>query len=414
LTLYSPFFLMLFLPASAAIYNVIPKRVKTAVLCVFNILFCAFAAGRYFFVLPLLAVAAYLLSFAGKGGAYVCMALLPLLRFCGVNAFGVSFFILRAAGYIYDGKCEKSFFKVFAFLTFFPCVAAGPLAKYADIEKGFDSTADYAKISRGILLVLSGALKKLFFADALFAAFDIFFSGATSLSAVFALVSYSLYIYFDFSGCSDMARGIAWMLGFEVPKNFDFPYMSKSISEFFRRWHITLGRWLFEYVYLPLGGKRHGKVRMVVSLFFVWLISALWHGFCSSYLVWGAYFFLISLLEKMFFKTGIGRLGTVLLVLFGWVFFFSKTPMDAAAFFCRLFSLGDTLLYSRADIYNSLRHAPFLLLAAVCATPLLHRALCAVYQKVRIAVYICAPLAFVLVLSCLAIGGHKPFLYATF
>lgn len=414
MTLYSPFFLLSFLPVSAAVYNTLPKKAKTVAICIFNVLFYAFASGKLFFVLPLLAVVSYLLSFFGKKGAYICLALLPVLRLFDISAVGVSFFILRAAAYIYDGHREKNFIKVFAFLTFFPCVHAGPIAKYNDIQSGFDKSADYARISRGILLVLSGALKKLFFADPLFVSFEQFFVGTTSLSALLALLSYSLYIYFDFSGCSDMAYGVALMLGVDVPKNFDFPYMSKSVSEFFRRWHITLGRWLFEYVYLPLGGSKHGMARTVLSLFCVWLASALWHGFSSSYLAWGMYFFFICAAEKLIFKKGIGRLSTILLVLFGWVFFFCENITQATAFFSRLFAFGDTLLYSRGDIYNCLRNAPFILLATVCATPLLHRVFVLAYQKMRVAVYICVPIAFAIVLSCLALGGHKPFLYATF
>ncbi len=414
MTLYSPFFLLSFLPVSAAVYNALPERVKTVALCALNVLFYAFAAGKYFFILPLLAHLAYMLSFIGKKGAYICLALLPVVRLLGVGALGVSFFILRAAGYIYDSHREKNFFKVFSFLTFFPCVHAGPLTKYSDVQNDFEKKADCTRISRGILLVLSGALKKLFFADALFVSFEQFFDGATSLSALLALLLYSLYIYFDFSGCSDIARGAAFMFGFNIPKNFDFPYMSKSVSEFFRRWHITLGRWLFEYVYLPLGGSKRGKMRAVVSLFCVWLTSALWHGFTSAYVAWGMYFFLICAFEKLIFKKSIGRISTLLLVLFGWVFFFSENITKATEFFYRLFALGDTLLYCRADIYNCIRNAPFILLAVVCSTPLLHNLLCTLYQRRRAVVYICAPVALLLVLSCLVLGGHKPFLYATF
>lgn len=414
MTLYSPFFLFAFLPISAAVYNALPRTAKTAALSVISLAFYIFAAGRYFFVLPILSFAAYALSFVGKKGFYICLALLPALRLCGVCTAGVSFFILRASAYIYDGHREKNFLKVFTFLMFFPCLHSGPLARYGAMQSSFEKSVDYSRISRGILLTLLGALKKLFFADSLFAAFDIFVNGTTSLSALFALVSYALYIYFDFSGCSDMARGIALMFGFDIPKNFDFPYMSKSVGEFFRRWHITLGRWLFDYVYLPLGGSKRGKMRTVVSLLCVWTVSALWHGFTFSYLVWGVYFFLICTVEKLLLKKGTGHFTTLLLVLFGWVIFFSKTPADALAFFSRLFALGNTLLYSRADMYNCLRYAPFILLSALCATPLLHGALCALYKKARSLIYLAAPIAFLLVLSCLAVGGHMPFLYASF
>ena len=412
MTLYSPFFMLGFLPLSAGIYNFLPQKLKTCALCIINLVFYLLCAGKYFIVLPALAIVAYALSFLGKKGFYICLILLPVIRIIGINAIGVSFFLLRAASYIYDGYTEKNILKVFAFLMFFPCIHAGPLARYGDIQKGFDKERDYSAISRGICLLILGALKKLFFADALYTAFDTFYIASTSLSAFAALSCYTLYIYFDFSGCSDMAIGIALMFGFNMPKNFEFPYMSRSVGEFFRRWHISLGRWLFDYVYIPLGGSKNGRVRTVISLFTVWLVSALWHGTSLSYLLWGAWFFLLSVLEK--FGVKLGRLCTLFAVVFGWVFFFSKTPMDAFVFFKRLFALGDTLLYSRADIYNTVRYAPFAVFSAICATPLLHNLLCSIYKRVKPLAYMLVFPALLLVLSCLAVGGHMPFLYASF
>lgn len=416
MTLYSPFFILAFLPLSAAVYNKMPCSAKSTFLCVINLAFYIFASGKHFVLLPFLALLVYAISFIGKKGFYICLFLLVLLHFAGVSEVGVSFFILRSASYIYDGHREKNFLKVFAFLLFFPCIHAGPLARYKDFEKDFNRDMNYSRIARGICLFLVGALKKLFFADPLFSAFDLFFSASTTLSAFFALICYALYIYFDFSGCSDMARGIALMFGFEIPKNFDFPYMSKSVGEFFRRWHITLGRWLFDYIYVPLGGSKCGRARMVFALFVSWLVSALWHGFAFSYLLWGMYFFLLCTAEKLFLQKGkrVGRLTTLLLVLLGWVLFFSNTPLDAFLFYKRLFAFGDVLLYSRADIYNTTRYLPFIMLSALCASPVLHSVFCTLYKKVRVLVYVSAPIAAVLALSCLVIGGHKPFLYATF
>ncbi len=416
MTLYSPFFLFAFLPFSAAVYNALPTALRKTAMCIINLAFYAFAAGRFFYVLPCLTLVSYVLSFLGKKAFFIILALLPVMRMCGICTVGVSFFILRAAAYFYDDYHEKNLLSFFAFLMFFPLVHAGPLASYDTFRGGFERGTDYRRISRGICLTLSGAAKKLFFADSLYQSFDLFFGGTTSLSALFALFSYALYIYFDFSGCSDMARGIAAMFGFDIPLNFDFPYMSKSVSEFFRRWHMTLGRWLFKYVYLPLGGSKNGKGRMVLSLLATWLVSALWHGSTFSYLLWGVYFFLICTAEKLIFdgKKGFGRATTIMLVLFGWVLFFSKTPADAYSFFYRLFSLGNTLLYCRGDIYNCLRQMPFLLVSLVCATPLLHRAACMLYQRMRPVAYIAALPVLALVLSCLAAGGHMPFLYATF
>ena len=416
MTLYSIVFLTAFLPLGAAAYRVTPQKLRAAVLSLLSLAFYMLAAGRYFFLLPLLSLAVYGLSFIGKKGFYICLGLFVPLRLFGIYDVGISFFILRAASYIYDGKCEKNFFKVFSYLMFFPCVHAGPIARYQGFEKGYHRTADFTMMSRGICLVLYGAFKKLFFADALYTAFDMFHLGGTTLSAALALFAYAMYIYFDFSGCSDMAVGVAAVLGFDLPKNFDFPYMSRSVSEFFRRWHITLGHWLFDYVYLPLGGSKNGKARMIFAQLAVWIFSALWHGVTLSYLLWGVYFFVICTLEKLVLPKNfkIGRLCTFTLVLFGWVIFFSKTPADAVSFFGRLFCLGDTLLYCRADLYNSIRYAPFLLLAALFATPLPRMALTKLYEHARALLYLAAAPLVLIVLSCIAGGGHIPFLYASF
>ena len=179
---------------------------------------------------------------------------------------------------------------------------------------------------------------------------------------------------------------------------------------------MSLGRWLFDYVYIPLAGSKNGKARTLVSLLAVWLVSALWHGSTYSYLIWGAYFFIICAAEKLILPKGfkIGRFCTFTLVLFGWVLFFSKTPSDALSFFTRLFSLGDTLLYCRADIYNVLRYTPFLLLSAFFASPLPRAFAADLYRRARPLAYFAALPLFLLILSCILAGEHIPFLYASF
>ncbi len=410
MTLYSSVFLFGFLPISAVLYYTVKGSLRTYCMCVLSLVFYVLSVGEYFFVLPVLALLVYALSFCGKWGFYICLCLLPLIRLLGLCNFGVSFFILRGAAYIYDGYKDKNFANVFSFLCFFPTLGAGPITHYGDIR--LCTAPDFNLVSVGILRLICGCLKKLLLADNLKSAFDIFFDGGTSLSAVAAVITYSLYIYFDFSGYSDCAVGVCNIFSVSIGKNFDFPYMAKSVGEFFRRWHISLGRWLFKYIYVPLGGSRLGKARTVISLFFVWLASALWHGSAWSYLLWGAWFFCFSVIEKLGYK--LFRISTLLVIAFGWVFFFCETPYDIYCFWGRLFALGDTLLYSRADIYNCLRYLPFVLLCSVLATPVFHRLLCNVYSRARCIVYIFALPALWIILSCLASGGHSPFLYQGF
>ena len=417
MTLYTAFFLLGFLPIAVTVYYAVPCRVRYIALCAIDLAFYALAAGKSFWLLPLLAALTCGLSYlAPRIGFFIMLLLLPLLRLTGVTAVGVSFFILRAAAYLRDGEREKDPICLCAFLLFFPTVSAGPLTRFSQMQTDLQRPADYTRIERGILLSLFGLVKKLFFADTLYAAFSELHAGGTTLSAWMALICYALYIYFDFSGYSDIAIGMARILGFDLPKNFDHPYLSRSVGEFFRRWHISLGAWLRDYVYIPLGGSRKGNMRMLLSLGTVWLVSALWHGSGLCYLLWGGWLFCLLAWEKLLLPKGtcIGHLPTLLLVLFSWVFFFSDTPTDAAAFFERLFCLGKTLLYCRADLYGFVRHVSFCFAAALFATPLPHRALASLYRYHRVLTYSLAAAAFVFSLSCLAAGAHRPFLYASF
>lgn len=414
MTLYSLTFVTAFLPCSAVAYHLSPKRMKPILLSAASVMFYLMAAGRYFYLLPVLSLFVYFISRCKNtgAGAYACIVLLALFRTVGINAVGISFFLLRAAAYIKEGHREKNAAKVFAFLMLFPTTCAGPITSYGDIKAAFDRDIDYSLVCRGILWFLKGAVKKLLFADTLSAAFDTFVCGETFLSAAMALISYSLYIYFDFSGYSDVAIGICNMLGIRLPKNFDFPYAAKSVSEFFRRWHISLGRFLYNFVYIPLGGSHCGRLRTVLSVFAVWLFSALWHGGDITFLAWGAWFFLLISAEKM--GARFGRVITLILILLGWVPFFSNSLGEMLSFFGRLFILGDTPVFSKVDIYNCVGFLPTLLLSAFLATPFLHRFFAKVYSSAPTAIYILAPIAFVLVLSCIASGGHRPFIYAAF
>lgn len=412
MTLYSLVFLTFFLPFFALIYYKVPKRCKPYVLSSASLIFYISSAGKYFYILLLVSLFVYLLSRQKRVPSFLPIMLLPLFRLLGIDAFGVSFFVLRAAAYLKEEKREKNFVKMFSFLMLFPTVGAGPVTRYSDVGGTFDREIDYSLISRGILRLLCGSVKKLFFADTLFEAFDGFMYGSGTLSAILALVSFSLYIYFDFSGYSDTAIGICNIFGIALPKNFDFPYISRSVGEFFRRWHISLGRFLFDYVYIPLGGSKKGRARTVLSLFAVWLFSSLWHGSSITYLIWGGWFFALSVLEK--FGVKFKRFLTLILVLLGWVPFFSESLRDMTAFLKRLFALGETPLYTPAEIYMASRYLIFLVVSGLLTTPLVYRTACFVYKKVSVAVYIMAFFAAWLVLSSIASGGHRPFLYASF
>ncbi|MBQ9428020.1 MAG: hypothetical protein IJU41_00600, partial [Clostridia bacterium] len=238
---------------------------------------------------------------------------------------------------------------------------------------------------------------------------------AGTLGAWIALTAFCLGLYFDFSGYTDMARGLARLFGFSLPQNFDHPYAARSVGDFFRRWHASFGSWLFTYVYLPLGGSKHGKARLVLSLFAVWCVSALWHGATVCYLLFGLWFFAISLLEKLCLGgKEIGNFCTLFCVWIGFAFFFCQTPADVAAFFARLFWIGGAPLCAPNDLYHLFRLAPLMLLAFLISrggfAPLVSR----LWRAPALLRFSAAAILFFAGLCELSAGGHQPFLYAGF
>ena len=262
---------------------------------------------------------------------------------------GISFYTFQTLSYlidIYRGKCrpQKKLSEFALYITMFPQLIAGPIVRYEDIEVQLTQRS-YNKpvFEEGIRLFVIGLFKKLVFANTLGAVHDeIMEMGSGNISALTAWVGavcYALQIFNDFSGYSDMAIGLGKMLGFEFRKNFDAPYRSFSITEFWRRWHISLSSWFKEYVYIPLGGNRCGKARQILNLLIVWMLTGLWHGAAWNFVAWGLYYGILLILEKFVFGKILEKLPkflswiiTAVLVLAGWVFFFSPSLKTAISY----------------------------------------------------------------------------------
>ena len=414
-------FLALCLPMAAAVYRMLPARARVGALLVLDLAFYGAAAWRDAWLLPVLAALA-VLAVKCRVPRGISIPLLVLVfavcRAVGFAPLGLAFFVLRAVGFLASARgwaCSAP--SAVCYLLFFPAVTMGPLFDYDNFCRDLAAPWDAAHGADAVCRISRGLVKKFVFADPLFRAFSAFAAHRTALGAAMTLLSFSLYLYFDFSGYADVAVGVGGVFGFRLPENFDYPYMSRSVGEFFRRWHATLGGWLFRYVYLPLGGSRRGVRRTLLSLAAVWLVSALWHGASARYLCWGAYFFVLLAAEKLCLPKGFrpGALPTALTVSLGWVFFFSESAAAAFAFFGRLFLVGGTLLYSRADLYDVLRFAPFLLLSALAATPLLRDAAARICRRLgNFPQHAAALLGFVLALAYAASDGYTPFLYASY
>ncbi|MBQ5310888.1 MAG: MBOAT family protein [Oscillospiraceae bacterium] len=297
---------------------------------------------------------------------------------------GISFYTFQSMSYTIDLymrkiKVQKSPLRFAAYVTLFPQIVAGPIVRYEEVAKDLEHrTVTPEKISAGISLFVKGLAKKVLLANnigALWAEIKVQdYSAMPVLTAWLGILAFTFQIYFDFSGHSDMAVGLGRMLGFEFPKNFDHPYISKSVSEFWRRWHITLGGWFRNYVYIPLGGNRKGKGRTLINLLIVWALTGLWHGASWNFVLWGLYFGILIILERLFLGKVLEKLPsavsmgyTFLIAVFGWVLFDTDTTGDALSYIAAMFGAGGSFADSSSLYSLSCNLALFIICAFVAS-----------------------------------------------
>lgn len=341
---------------------------------------------------------------------------------------GISFFTFQAVSYVIDiyrkkAKAQKNPLKVGLYISFFPQLIAGPIVRYETIANQIDGRIEtFDGFSKGTERFMIGVIKKILLADsmALFAdrIFDNF-SVNTSLSAGMAwlgAICYTFQIYFDFSGYSDMAIGLGQMFGFRFEENFNYPYIARSVTDFWHRWHISLSMWFRDYVYIPLGGNRVPKARMYFNLLIVWLLTGIWHGAGLTFILWGLMYFVVQAIEKLIglgkkwkLPPIIGNLYTMLIVIVGWVLFRSPSIKSAIVYLKNMFVLSvDSLADSEALFYIKDNWLLFLS-AFLFATPFIR-----VIQKNKLLYYVLLSLAFGLALLYLLKGSYSPFIYFSF
>lgn len=294
---------------------------------------------------------------------------------------GISFYIFQSMSYIIDvyrndAPVQRNPLTFGTYVSLFPQLIAGPIVRYHDVAAQLESrqhTLD--KFSSGILLFTLGLAKKVLLANPMGALWDQLRLSGGMLGSWVGIIAYALQIYFDFSGYSDMARGLGRMLGFEFLENFNYPYISATITEFWRRWHISLSTWFKEYVYIPLGGNRKGLKRQVLNLAIVWSLTGLWHGANWNFLLWGMYYALLLICEKLFLlkvlekcPKVLGHVYSLIAILLGWSLFYFEDLGALGRFFTELVSFRATDGHSLRVIIG---HLPLLLAAAVASTPLL-------------------------------------------
>ena len=345
---------------------------------------------------------------------------------------GISFYTFQTMSYtidVYrgDARAQRNIINFGTFVTLFPQLIAGPIIKYKDLGDQIDSrTYSSERFASGVQIFMVGLGKKLLIANNVGMLWDTYKAMApgelTVAGAWLGVLAFTFQIYFDFSGYSDMATGLGRMLGFEFLANFNYPYISKSITEFWRRWHISLSTWFREYLYIPLGGNRCSKPRWMFNLLVVWAATGIWHGASWNYLLWGLYFFVLLMIEKFFLlnllkkaPALVGHVYTLFFVLVSWAIFGLENFTQLTAYLKVMFGLGGVPLINGELGYYLSSYLPILCVAALASTPLgvsLYRRGSVRVQQVACTVLVVAGL--VVCTAYLVDGTYNPFLYFRF
>jgi alginate O-acetyltransferase complex protein AlgI len=462
-----PTFLFLFLPLALAAYFLSPKFARNGLLLFFSLVFYAWGEDEYVGVLLAVIALNYLAGFAIAGARSPALARMALYAGVAANLgalvyfkyayflvskltsdaglieaartihlpIGISFFIFQSLTYLIDLHAraislQKSFPALALYVSLFPQLIAGPIVRYSEVEKELrDRHTSASDFAAGTERFIIGLAKKTLIADPMGILADRIFAvpdaGLSTPVAWLGVVAYTLQIFFDFSAYSDMAIGLGRIFGFRFPENFDFPYISQSITEFWRRWHMTLSRWFRDYLYIPLGGNRKGPIRTYFNLSVVFLLCGLWHGASWNFALWGAYHGALLVAERAGLGAALARAPQVLrhayvmlAVMIGWTPFRAETLGQTLAFYERMFAPGAGPLAAAYPVERFLDPyiALTLIVGVVLSTPA-HRLLARTFGGARArpaaaAAGYCALLA----IAVLAAGAadYSPFIYFRF
>ena len=431
-------FLFGFLPAVVVLYYLCPRRCRNVLLLVSSLIFYGWGEPKYVLLMLVSILLNYFCGLAAgkrqtqqrsvRGVLIVGVVLnLGMLGFFKYGKFffgsafpdiplpiGISFYIFQAMSYLIDVcrrevEVQKNVLTFGTYVTLFPQLIAGPIVRYRDVAEMLESRREnLPQFSRGVQRFVVGLSKKVLLANTFGSAWNALQVTTGTAAAWLGLLCYTLQIYFDFSGYSDMAIGLGQLFGFTFLENFNYPYISASITEFWRRWHISLSTWFKEYVYIPLGGNRKGLARQIFNILVVWLLTGLWHGASWNFVLWGGYYAALLILEKCWLlKAGeklplvLRRMVTMVLVMLGWALFYFENLGALGAFLGRLF----TAVPSAGIAF----YLPVTVLGCLCATPAL--------KRVKLPDGVRWGLCVVLLLLCvasLARQSYNPFIYFRF
>lgn len=459
----SLFFIFMYLPIVLGIYYITPLKYRNVFLLLANLIFYGFGEPVYILIMVLSIfvdythgllvekyrskekIARYIVaqSVAINLGIlmffkyydFFLVSLQKVLPFMDnikplglALPIGISFYTFQTMSYtidIYrqDAKAQKNIIDFGVYVTLFPQLIAGPIVKYKDLSSQLkERTHSVEQFAQGVKIFTLGLCKKVLLANNIGMLWDVYKAKELgSLSVVGAwlgIIAFAFQIFFDFSGYSDMARGLGRMLGFEFKENFNYPYISKSITEFWRRWHISLGTWFREYLYIPLGGNKKNPYRNIVI---VWFATGLWHGAQVNFILWGLFFGAIMLLEKKFLLQPLQKvpavfahLYTLIIVCISWVLFaIEGTGLEAVKYMKNMFAIGATPLIDTDTLYYLNNYKIVLLLCTVCSIPVFHKIKISQQDK-DVVTPILIIIALVLCTAYLVDATYNPFLYFRF
>lgn len=459
-------FLFLYLPVTLAVYYLVPSRCRNVWLFAVNLVFYGWGEPVYILLMIFsiclnyvsgLLIGKYLPADKRRARGVLLantvlnlamlfffkyydliaetISLIPGVEFPRLNLtlpIGISFYTFQTMSYpidVYrgDAHVQRNFIKFGTFVALFPQLIAGPIVRYKDIAAQLDERHETLdKFASGVQRFCVGLAKKVLIANNVGMLWDIYASSPASeltfLGAWLAAVAFSLQIYFDFSGYSDMAIGLGRMLGFEFLENFNYPYISRTVTEFWRRWHISLGTWFRDYVYIPLGGSRKGLPRQLLNLLIVWSLTGLWHGASWTFLFWGLYYAFFLILEKLFLlrwleacpKT-VGRIYTLLVAVFGWVIFQQTSVSQTLVFFRAMVGIGRAGLCADRDLYYLTSFGGVLAVAVLASLPAGKLFFAKLPEKLRAAATPVLILGVLVVSTAYLVDStYNPFLYFRF
>jgi alginate O-acetyltransferase complex protein AlgI len=450
-------FLFYFLPVVLLLYAISPRKLKNFTLLVCSLVFYAWGEPRLVVLMLATVLIGYVLGllterFPKCKKLFLVLSLTLSLGFLGYYKYvdffitninnvtglsipllkvalpiGISFYTFQLLSYnvdVYRGEvpAQRNFIDLAAYIALFPQLIAGPIVRYSDVAAQLkERTHSWEKIALGARRFVLGLAKKILIANALGELCDIFRASGEQSVLYFWMyaIGFSLHIYFDFSGYSDMAIGLGKIFGFDFLENFNYPYISKSATEFWRRWHMSLGSWFRDYVYIPMGGSRVKKFRMFFNIFTVWMLTGFWHGAAWNFIIWGLYFAILLVVEKVFLLKYLNRskvLSRVYLlfaVVISFVIFNATNMGEAFSYIGGMFGAGGAPLVSAEALYYLRSYAVVFLVAIIGATPIPKL----VAGKIKVTQYV-EPVfllvLLVLVTAYLVDGSFNPFLYFRF